>query len=303
MVTLKKDLLQWTIFLEFANVLFPDSPTGMFPITTILLLHFLALATDHWAAVDREIAEYFLMRTLTTYETDNDWNSGTSKCVDMSNVVHKISAYLRKFPCFQFNGHQPVTGQTMTVDAQWNVVVSVLNKMPNARPYENMPASYIGDIWTRLGSTCRTHVSRTTLMTLHVFFTSSKVALNDRTPRLRTDLESSRYTASTSTSHMRAHSPTDRVDVRGSTEARYGGKQKYIDIDDEFISLTSKFKTGKTSLDILLQRDTQPNTLKAEVMMEENIYELKIYRYDIYAYIIVLVVNKLFPNLYTGRTT
>jgi len=71
---------------------------------------------------------------------------------------------------------------------------------------------------------------------------------------------------------------TQLVAVRGSREVALAEQRGELDLDEEFMSLTSRFASGKTSLDITLQTDTQSKTLKAEVQMEELIYDLKIYK-------------------------
>ncbi|XP_050443866.1 uncharacterized protein LOC126847600 [Adelges cooleyi] len=90
--------------------------------------------------------------------------------------------------------------------------------------------------------------------------------------------DSSRNTATTSTSSTRAHIQTQLVAVPGSVVAPSGGHGEDFDIDDEFSSLTSKLTTGRISLDISLQKDTQSKTAKAHVLMEDYVYELKMYK-------------------------
>ncbi|XP_050420226.1 uncharacterized protein LOC126833114 isoform X9 [Adelges cooleyi] len=90
--------------------------------------------------------------------------------------------------------------------------------------------------------------------------------------------DSSQNTATTSTSSTRVLTQTQLVAVPGSVAAASGEHVEEFDIDDEFSSLNSKLTTGKISLDISLQKDTQSKTAKAHVLMEDYVYELKMYK-------------------------
>jgi len=68
------------------------------------------------------------------------------------------------------------------------------------------------------------------------------------------------------------------VAVPGSVEVQSGETAGYPNIEEEFLQLTSQLQSGKQSLDISLQMATQSKILKAEVQMEEFIYDLKLYR-------------------------
>jgi len=69
------------------------------------------------------------------------------------------------------------------------------------------------------------------------------------------------------------------VAAPGSVEAESGVTDELPDIDEEFSLLTSQLTSRKTSIDISLQMATQSKTLKAEVQMQDYVYDLKIYKY------------------------
>ncbi|KAL5238916.1 hypothetical protein ACI65C_006326 [Semiaphis heraclei] len=95
---------------------------------------------------------------------------------------------------------------------------------------------------------------------------------------LRTSLDLCPSTTPTYTLSTPAPIQTVLVAVPGSVEVPSGETEGCPNIEDEFSQLTSQLLSGKQSLDISLQMATQSKILKAEVQMEEYVYDLKLYR-------------------------
>lgn len=86
-------------------------------------------------------------------------------------------------------------------------------------------------------------------------------------------------TATTSTSSTRAPTQTRLAVVRGCRPVRDTSDSEDDDLDAEFSAMSSRFRTGKTSLDILLQMGGKNVISKAEVQMEDVVFDLKVYEY------------------------
>lgn len=88
-----------------------------------------------------------------------------------------------------------------------------------------------------------------------------RAGLQRRDGRTRIDqFESFQCTKRMSISHMSAPIQMHLVAVYGSKEVPYGNDAD--EFDEEFSSITSRFQSGKASLDISLQTDKQSKTLK-----------------------------------------
>lgn len=176
----------------------------------------------------------------------------------------------------------PSTGKRQRTDATvyeaWREALTEISAEEGATPFEYMPARCITDTWIRLTSTSQRYVLRSTLQSIHDFCVSSRPDWPDATPKLAIASESLAPMATTSMSSTPARTQMLLVAARGSREAQSGTDGGDVDIDEEFTSILSRFRTGRASLDITLQKANQTNTLKAEVSMDELVYELKIYR-------------------------
>lgn len=282
----KRDIVEWKVFSDFADQMFPHEYETMdrqtsnqrmyYPTKTLLLLHFLPLVRISTNTPFTVLCEY-LEEMLQADRYNSDHMSVSSR---WTTARKELSAMMNRLPVFQYIA----TSNTWTVCKErsltelWIIGLQYLQTVPEAIPLESMPASSAIDMWTLTESTYRRYVSRTALMGLHEYFTSSRWDWLDRTHPQRIDGECSASTATTSMSCTPARTQTVLAVVRGSREAQGGDVGDGRDIDEEFTSLTSRFRTGRPSLDISLSRDTQPNTLVASVLMEEWIYDLRLYR-------------------------
>lgn len=266
----KKNLLDFTIFWEFMCLLMADSNTNenLMPIPVIIILQFLMIQTPLWEKV-----ESFSRQTILSSLFDSDAVQLTD---EETEIVHNFKA--KNFKILQrFRTTNPTCPRTNhTLGQSMDHMMEVIQTL-DMTPFEYAPLVYITRIWEALDDTYRTYVSRAHPRILHTFYTKYEPSCLGKSlssnPR-----ESSLFTATTSTSPMCAPIQTRLVAAAGSMEVKSGGQQKEFDIDDVFTSLSSRFTTGKTSLDISLQVDTQNKTLKSEVLMDEIVYDLKIYK-------------------------
>lgn len=80
-------------------------------------------------------------------------------------------------------------------------------------------------------------------------------------------------------SSTRAATQTRLAVVRGCKPVRDFSDSEDDDLDAEFSAMSSRFRTEKTSLDILLQMGGKNVILKAEFQMEDIVFDLKVYEY------------------------
>ena len=191
-----------------------------------------------------------------------------------SPIMVKTHLTMKKFPTF--NQELKPTGNLLLA---WTCIQQTIKSM-GIMPYEYLPVSCMLDIWENMVDTSRTFVSRQHLRILHNYFKNfdPTCLVHNASQTVLDNGDLYPDTATTSTSYTSAPIQTQLVAVRGSTAVQRGDDVEERDLDDEFTCLTSRFTTGKTSLDISLQKDTQSKILKAEVKMEDYVYELKIYK-------------------------
>lgn len=285
----QQDLLQWEIFVNFSNALYedvkkplmkPEQKLHMYPITILVLLNFLMLSTKHWKHVVTERKEQIIANLMDIFRVSDN------SLPDVQNILEPIRKFMSKFPTYNH--------ENVKIGNLWTSWMKVLYQTAKSdlSPYEYMPASSLLSIWEQTDVTSQMFVSRAHLTTIFNFYMNYEPASTLATKKPETNFESCPSTATTSMLPMSARTQTRLAVVFGSKEAGSGDGIDERDIDDEFSSLTSRFQTGKTSLDILLQKDTQSKTLKAEVRMEDFVYDLKIYKC-----VVIFYNNKKFYSL------
>lgn len=256
-----EDLLDWNVFSTFIEALYEGRPhpKNHFPVPVLIILHFMMIHNPKWENIDVETKHTVISGLLDIKHK-------------MSTLMAKTNMTMKKFPTFN-QSLKPAEDLL----AAWNGMKCTIDLL-GMTPYEYMPVSCMFDIWENTVDTSRTFVSRQHLKILHNYFKNLDPTLIPLVNENQVNGDSYLDMATTSTSYTSAPIQTQLVAVRGSTEVRRGDDVSEQDLDDEFMSLTSRFSTGKTSLDISLQKDTQSKILKAEVKMEEYVYELKIYK-------------------------
>lgn len=264
-----QDLFDWDIFSTFLNALYEDRayPKNYYPVTVLIILHFLMVHGPKWKDLDLETKQIIVAGLL-------DINMGTLPQQMNSPIMVKTHLTMKKFPAFSQE-----LKPTDNLLVAWTCIQQTIKSL-GIMPYEYLPVSSMLDIWENMVDTSRTFVSRQHLRILHNYFKNfdPTCLVHNESQCVIDNGDSFLDTATTSTSYTSAPIQTQLVAVRGSTEVRRGDDVDERDLDDEFTCLTSRFTTGKTSLDISLQKDTQSKILKAEVKMEDYVYELKIYK-------------------------
>lgn len=99
-----------------------------------------------------------------------------------------------------------------------------------------------------------------------------------KTPVDLINLKSSQSIPTTSTSATLAPTQTKLVVVPGLKQVKHGGNGEDRDLGAALSRLTSRLNNGTPSLDITIQMASNPYTSKAEMVMEDLVYDLKIYR-------------------------
>lgn len=261
----QKNLLEWVQFQNFSEALFEEqgAPTGHYPNTVLLFLCFFAvhyrMPSDELFNEEREQMIDQLFTVLPPRSETKTWNT---KILDMAKRIMTRRENLS-------------AGPNLAECAQ--VMMQTLKELESG-PLLFMPLACLPNIWENMDASYQTFVSLAHLKTLFAYFKSLKLSTPNAIPQSAAGGNWSANMATTSTSSMSAPIQTQLVAVRGSREAASGDVPENFDLDDEFMSLTSRFGSGKTSLDITLQTATQSKTLKAEVLMDDLVYELKIYK-------------------------
>lgn len=238
-------------FMDFQNAMF-KGPEIHVPLVAIIM--FMYVIPSNPAPISRDI---FLERVL-NYKM---WN--------------------RQLKIYQLQIKQVIQDWELAVETKiWDTFQTLLRTLYDNTETEfyNLRVKHLLDLWAATKDIAQSSVScREAKLLLGSLMNYEKICLNDEAP-MTINSESSRFTETTSTSCTPAHTQMVLVAAPGSKAVQRKEEVNSLDLDEEFTCLTSRFQTGKASLDISLQLDTQSKTLKAEVEMQDYVYDLKIYR-------------------------
>lgn len=259
------DLTDFQNFSEFLEVLLMDDvQKNVMPVISVILM-FAIMTVKKCPARNFSIAE-----TLGNLLDFQQWKNPEP-------IMTVLQKEMTRIPVLKLDQDSSGPMANLTL---YDSVMILLTKLywQVETKLETMHLNCITDTWEALPLTCRTYASRRDMQSLFNFMMNYNWAFETVTKERETNFDSYRNTATTSTSSTRALTQTHLAVVHGSKEVQSGGSGDAFDLDDEFLSLDSRFSTGKTSLDISLQTDTLQKQYKAEVQMEEFVYELKIYK-------------------------
>ncbi|XP_050443882.1 uncharacterized protein LOC126847619 [Adelges cooleyi] len=258
------DLADFTHFSGFMEVLLTEDV----PIESLMLMPTVAVVIMMAIFVNKNpmpnISKAEILATLLNFQL---W-----KCPTL-NVMQDLKTKLYSIPVCRI----PNTDDSSNLFDTYMIILGQIY-WKTTDCLENTPLSCISDIWEAVPPTSRTYVSLRDAKSLLNFMLNSRWDSSSAIRQPESSSELYRNTATTSTSCTPALTQTQLVAVPGSVIAPSGGHGDELDIDDEFSSLTSKLSTGRISLDISLQKDTQSKTAKAHVIMEDYVYELKMYK-------------------------
>ncbi|XP_050443878.1 uncharacterized protein LOC126847616 [Adelges cooleyi] len=262
------DLGEFTNFSGFMEVLLEDDVPQQMLMPSIAVVIMMAVLVEKNPRPGMPKAE--LLSTLLNFQT---WKTPTT------TFMTTLKKKFYEIPICRI----PQPDQSTTADQgnlfdTYLILAAQIYWKTTTDCLENTPLSSVTDIWAAISHTSRTYVSLRDARNLLAFMLSLQWDSDVANKVPVTNSASCRNTGTTCTSSTPVLTQTQLVAVPGSVVAPSGGQDDEIDIDDEFSSLTSKLSTGKISLDISLQKDTQSKTAKAHVMMEDFVYELKIYK-------------------------
>ncbi|ACI01074.1 putative non-structural protein [Dysaphis plantaginea densovirus] len=250
----KQDIRNFEVFMSFSEALFqhnnPDY-VGCLPLIA-LVIHMCHL--PQWKltkSVENFVASMLNPKRWRPIVQLNHWQLQAASIMCSENLETGENVWL------EWMKLQPLIYPTMTPDI------------------ENWRVKHLLDIWEALPDTSRTFVSRRTARNL---FNSLSMFDNYPDYLLKSKCDLCPATIPTSTSYTPALTQTVLVAVPGSVEVQSGEAGGLPDIEDEFSQLTSQLLSGKQSIDISLQMAMQSKILKAEVQMQDYVYDLKVYR-------------------------
>lgn len=158
----------------------------------------------------------------------------------------------------------------------WDNIQHILQKLyiDTDLEFYDLRVRHLLGLWDQLKGIAPIYVSRKEMKILFTALKNyAKISVKDLPAMVDFASSPLTATATTSTSSTPAQIQTVLVAVPRSREVHPSEGSESLDLNEEFTCLTSRFQTGKTSLDISLQLDTQSKTLKAEVEMMDYVYD------------------------------